>query len=263
MSKSHRVSVSANATTHGLRGSGLLLPCEDEETYAASLRGVLATLSPVGTAETHVVVALADLFWRQKRWLRATDTGTMMALEQRMKSTPEHLSAVEIKNALAALNAMLNVVDVCGAVRQSSVQPLVDGARGTFALIADLGGSTASLGTFSAAIHALDEATTDAAAAQAILLVRESGAVLRRNLLRRAKAAEKGVERIQRLLSAVASPEAGDGQRLARYGRMIDSAAEAQLRLLTGLQEQRRAARGKRKRAGDSEPVPVQLRIVR
>ena len=57
--------VSGNATTHGLRSTGVLLPGEDEADYVTHLEGVLQAHAPVGYSETQATAILAERMWLQ------------------------------------------------------------------------------------------------------------------------------------------------------------------------------------------------------
>lgn len=258
---------SSNGTTHGLRATGVLLPGEDAAAYAVHLEGVLAALGPVGHAETHVAALLADLQWRQQRWLRAVDSATAENLEERVKSTPEHARTVEIQNALLAVNAMLEAIDGCDAIDPMRPQPLINGARGMLTMLRDLSdGHVSSAAAVSAAIAALDSAATAPETATAVAALRESGAETRRLLVLRAEEAAKSVKTVERTLASGAVPGGDDAKMLVRYGRMIDSGVEAQLRILSTLQEKRRAdeaeSKGDRDLLGRGVAPVVRLRVV-
>ncbi len=60
----------ANALSHGILSSHLLLPDENEEQWAELLAQLMTELQPVGTLEQILVERIAVAAWRQRRLVR-------------------------------------------------------------------------------------------------------------------------------------------------------------------------------------------------
>jgi hypothetical protein len=257
-----------NATTHGLRASGILLAAEDEAAYVAHLEGVLVAIEPVGEAETHAALMLADLQWRQRQWLRALDAATVDNLEERVKHSPEHAQMARIDVALVVVKEMIDAM-AChdGDYVPAAIEALVSAVRAMLPILREAGNpTTTSVAALRGAMEQLEHAATVEETKDAIAMLNSAGAALHTALTQQAQEAKACVDRVERALSAVPSDD--DAKSLARYGRLIDVAVENQLRTLDTLQRRRqqaeRRAKGQPKSFGrEVAPSEVRLRIVR
>lgn len=255
---------STNAATHGLRANGLLLPGEDEGAYVAHLAGVLAAVMPVGHAEVHAATMLADLQWRQSRWMRAENAAITNDLEAKMRGSPEKARGAVLHQALTIVNALIQTLD--GEIQPDAVADLVRISRGVTPFIdkAALGDTAVVLDV---AIDALERADGLEDVALALGKMRSATAMVQTALVNEVQTAEGALNKLERVLAGVALPLDPDLKRLGRYRRMIDGAIESQLRVLEALQERRTARRRGPKKVssfGRGVPAPeVRLRIVR
>ena len=261
---------SANAVSHGLRSVGVLLPGEDEAEYVAHLEAVVVGLAPIGQAETHAAAMIADLQWRQRRWLRALDVATADDLEKRVKQTPEPAAVVLVDGALVVVKEMMDALEGSdGDLPDDAVNALVSGVNAMLPVLREAEHPrTTNVAALRVAVDALDCADGGHETGAAVATLREAGGAVHKALGERAEDAKHALEKVERLLAASAVPGGDDAKGLARYGRLIDVAVESQLRVLDALQQRRQRAerrpKGKPKSFGQGlAPPELRLRIVR
>ena len=253
---------STNAVTHGLRATALLLPGEDEVAYAAHLEGVLTSLEPVGDPELHAATMIADLQWRQSRWMRAERAAIEADAEARAQESTQRANVDAVGNALIVVDELLKVL--AGSVQASDIIDLVRVIRNAMPFVETTDcRSVPAIATSLLEVERADPAEVPLAFAR----LREAAVVVRGELEAKNQIAKAMLAALERSLASITLSSEVDTKRLARYRRMIDSALESEVRILDVLQT-RRTRRARRTADGGSfghgvTTHEVRLRVVK
>lgn len=257
---------STNATRHGLRAKGLLLPGEKLRDYRRHLAAFLVALDPLGDAEARLVKGVADAVWSLGRCQRVEHHATLESLESKMMKSGPYLLLHEVREALIGINALIEAIEAVPVPAPGHLTSFVAGCHGCIAPVERMSERPKTLAKFRHAVDELERAGPDDLLAT-YRAVGDAALHLAGELTHMVKPAETRLNKLRADLAAFSTPDETTARRLARYHGMLTKVASEQLDLISKMREITKRKRAEKKRGsfGTSQKATTThlLRVVR
>jgi hypothetical protein len=128
-----------NALRHGLSANNLLLPGEDAAEYERHLDGYFVTFVPATLPEAVIVAQLGDAAWKLERLSKIENGRTLACLEESLEKTPEFERFALTHRALRAVSAFVEIADICPVPQDvAQTDALLTAVEGTVKIIREV-----------------------------------------------------------------------------------------------------------------------------
>lgn len=261
---------SANRTSHGLTGLGLVLPGESLAAYRAHQERNARALRGGSPGEAVIVFEIGDIEWRRLRLLRLEHAYQLRLVEDAVKKTEDYTLHSLACRALTAINVLCAHAASARTMNpfpstEEALRPLIAGAKGTTSIVQDVGAlDRRAVGALEKAVTALDEAAAhDSAGPEHMEAIAGAAGEIQRALVVLVKQGSDVLARLREKVAAHLVPaDDRESRRLARYRAELEKSQSRLLGILGQARQQRRLARADaRERAAGA--VKVRLRVVK